>query len=172
MSFGSQKFLSIRRYHLLLLSVSVLLGLYLENGLLCKWAQIYFPHSLFLWFNMVGFMMWAFCFFIWSWVFFLRFLKNFAEIYMGIVLNQLIAFGKIFIFTILISTYQRAWEIFPFSGLSFSFFLPKCKVLVIQVFHFFRVIPQCYILFVAILNGDVLWYINCSHIPISRKYFL
>ena len=33
------------------------------------------------------------------------------------------------------STYQRAWEIFTFSGIFFNFFLQGFKVPVIQVFH-------------------------------------
>ena len=42
-SFALQKILSFRRSHLLFLSVSVLLGLYLGSGLLCQCVQVYFP---------------------------------------------------------------------------------------------------------------------------------
>ena len=35
------------------------------------------------------------------------------------------------------STYPRAWEIFPFSGIFFNFFLYRLKVLTVQAFHFF-----------------------------------
>ena len=109
MSFGSQKFLNIRRYHLLIITLSVCAA----GVIFRKWSPVQMSSNILPtfssfvihcgWFYDVGFLL-----FYMKLSIFLRFLKNFAEIYMGMVLNQLIAFGKIFIFTILISTYQRA----------------------------------------------------------------
>ena len=45
-SFALQKFFSFRRSHLLFLSVSVLLGLYLGSDFLCQSIQVYFSLSL------------------------------------------------------------------------------------------------------------------------------
>ena len=47
-----------------------------------------------------------------------------------------------------------AWEIFPSSEI-FNFFLQRLVVLIIQIFHLFRIIPRYFILFVTIEKGVV-----------------
>ena len=45
-----------------------------------------------------------------------------------------------------------AWEIFPSNEIFFDFFLHSLEVLITQIFHFLRVIPKYFILFVTILK--------------------
>ena len=44
-------------------------------------------------------------------------------------------------------------RVFPSSELFIGFFLQRLEVLVIQIFHFLRVTPRYFILFVTIVKG-------------------
>ena len=79
-------------------------------------------------------------------------MKNFAGVLMGIALNLQIAFGKIGIFTLLILPTK---EIFPFSGV-FYFFFKNVKFLTYRSSTcLVRITPRYFMLFVAIMKGDV-----------------
>ena len=93
---------------------------------------------------------------IWSWV---PFFRGLWRIFLGFdrhCIESVDCFEWDCLLYYVNSTYLRAWEIFPFSGLVFNFFLQRRKALVIQVFQLFvRVTQRYFMLFVAIVMGDV-----------------
>ena len=85
-----------------------------------------------------------------------KFVKNFVGILMGIALDLQIAFGRTAIFTMLILPIQEQGRSFHFLVSSSISFFKNLKFLSSRSFtSLVRVTPRYFMLFVAIVKGDV-----------------
>ena len=103
-------------------------------------------------------------------IFFPRSGKNFAEIFMGIALNQYIAFWRISLFPMLILHIQEPWKSFHFLVSSSISFLKNLKFFLNRSFtSLVSVTAKYFTLFVAIEKGDVSLISQlCYHLYIGR----